>query len=412
MRVPVLLVCCVCLSCFFACKNKTALGPLELNRIPPGLNLVEVNFSDSIQLVGYELESCRFNPGQKVRLTLYWRCQQKLNQSDWQQFTHLLYANSGRMVLNLDQAGELRMDRRLRPSRWKEGVIYADPLQFHLPQSLAESQLNLVTGFYRSQMRMPVIGAVDRPRYTLVTRLDVELANKHGFIPTVSVPYLTQPIVIDGKLKEKVWRQAAQLGPFVNVSNGRYDSASPVQGEAMLFWDSHALYVAFVVKDRDVVGTFDGKAKDPPLWTQDTVEIMLDPDGDGDNRDYYEIQVNPQNLVFDSQFDTYNRPRDGPKGPFGHQVWSVELKSAVAVQGSLNQPNDQDQGYVVEMRIPFSSFTKAKRIPPRSGDAWRANFYAMQNNAGVAWSPILGQGNFHKASRFGKLIWHRQQEAD
>jgi hypothetical protein len=33
------------------------------------------------------------------------------------------------------------------------------------------------------------------------------------------------------------------------------------------------------------------------------------------------------------------------------------------------------------------------------------NFYAMKNNSGVAWSPILGQGNFHKASRFGRITW-------
>ena len=33
------------------------------------------------------------------------------------------------------------------------------------------------------------------------------------------------------------------------------------------------------------------------------------------------------------------------------------------------------------------------------------NFYAMANNGGTAWSPILGQGNFPKASRFGKVTW-------
>jgi hypothetical protein len=33
------------------------------------------------------------------------------------------------------------------------------------------------------------------------------------------------------------------------------------------------------------------------------------------------------------------------------------------------------------------------------------NLYAMQNNGGVAWSPILRQGNFHKASRFGRITW-------
>jgi hypothetical protein len=33
------------------------------------------------------------------------------------------------------------------------------------------------------------------------------------------------------------------------------------------------------------------------------------------------------------------------------------------------------------------------------------NFYAMQENSGVAWSAILGQGNFHRASRFGRVLW-------
>jgi hypothetical protein len=29
----------------------------------------------------------------------------------------------------------------------------------------------------------------------------------------------------------------------------------------------------------------------------------------------------------------------------------------------------------------------------------------MKNNGGVAWSPILGQGNFHRAARFGRITW-------
>ena len=62
-----------------------------------------------------------------------------------------------------------------------------------------------------------------------------------------------------------------------------------------------------------------------------------------------------------------------------------------------------DEGYVVEMAIPWASFQKAKRTPPKPEDIWRMNFYAMQDNRGVAWSPILGQGNFHKASRFGHV---------
>jgi hypothetical protein len=129
---------------------------------------------------------------------------------------------------------------------------------------------------------------------------------------------------------------------------------------------------------------------------------MIDPDAEGDNRDYYEIQVGPQNLVFDSRFDSYNRPRVEPTGPFGHQEWSAQLTSAVVLKGTLDD-DQEDEGYVVELSIPWASFGKAKRVPPTSKDVWRMNFYAIENNAGAAWSPILGQGNFHLASRFGRV---------
>jgi hypothetical protein len=165
------------------------------------------------------------------------------------------------------------------------------------------------------------------------------------------------------------------------------------------------MYLGFQVQDPDVIGGWPKDAKDPHLWEKDTVEIMLDPDGDGDNNDYYEIQINPQNLVFDTQYDGYNTPKTEPNGPFGHQDWSAKLKSAVVVDGTLDKAGDQDKGYTVEISIPWASFTKAKNHPPKAGDEWRMNFYAMQNNSGVAWSPILGQGNFHKASRFGRVVW-------
>ncbi len=34
----------------------------------------------------------------------------------------------------------------------------------------------------------------------------------------------------------------------------------------------------------------------------------------GDNVNYYELQINPQNKVFQSQFDGYNKPKVEPQG--------------------------------------------------------------------------------------------------
>ena len=218
-------------------------------------------------------------------------------------------------------------------------------------------------------------------------------------------------ISIDGKLDEPAWAPAATPGPFVDVGSGRENAALPTQGSAKLLWDETFLYVGFDVLDKKVRGGFPAGAKDPHLWERDTVEVMTDPDGDGDNKDYYEIQINPQNLVFDSQFDGYNAPRGGPAGPFGHEEWTAALTSQVTVRGTIDDDADEDHGYVVEAKIPWASFAKAKQAPPRDGDVWRMNFYAMQDNGGSAWSPILGQGNFHRASRFGRVRWQRSAAA-
>jgi len=226
------------------------------------------------------------------------------------------------------------------------------------------------------------------------------------------VPELAVPRVrpgegprIDGRLDDPAWRAAADTGPFRDVATGGPSLRVALAGSALLLWDDEALYVGATIADRDVEGGFPAGSIDPHLWTRDTFELMLDPDGDGDGRDYYEIQVGPQNLVFDSRFDAYNAPRGGPDGPFGHEGWASRVESAVAVYGTLDEPGDQDEGYVVEARLPWAAFDRARRAPPLAGDRWRVNLYALENNGGIAWSPILGQGNFHRASRFGRVLF-------
>lgn len=211
--------------------------------------------------------------------------------------------------------------------------------------------------------------------------------------------------IINGNLSDGAWAMAASTGAFVDVGSGRERADLWPKGAALLMWDDAFLYVGFTVQDKTIRGGFPSDAKDPHLWERDTVEIMIDPDGDGDNKDYYEVQVNPQNLVFDTQYDGYNFPNGGGKGPFGHEEWSAGLESAVALDGTIDDDSDVDQGYTVELKIPWASLAKAKKSPPAPGDVWRMNFYAMQNNGGSAWSPILGQGNFHRASRFGWVKW-------
>ncbi len=384
---------------------------LELAAPPSDLPIkLGIDFDDALELLGAKATPTQgLKPGSRVELTLYWRKKAAVTPG-FTLFTHVL-DEAGERVLNLDSTGPLRKTRNgeplFPPSAWDEGQIYVDQIAFWVPNSLRTDSISIVCGLFRGDERLPITHGGGAGGRALVVKLAVQrpFAPSAGSLPVVWVPRrlpASPPLVIDGKLDEASWAHAASTGPLVKVGTGETPSGSEPSGSVKLLYDDQALYVGFDVFDDDLRGGFDPAVPDPHLWLKDTVEVMVDPDGDGDNRDYYEIQVGPQNLVFDSAFDSYNQPHVEPDGPFGHQEWSAHLKSAVVLRGTLDDAVE-DEGYVVEMAIPWASFQKAKRTPPEPQDMWRMNFYAMQNNGGVAWSPILGLGNFHKASRFGRV---------
>ena len=382
---------------------------------------LKLKFEDSVELLGYAVEPAQEQrPGTRVKLTLYWKLLKDLDPG-WSLFTHVLDAN-GKRVLNIDNIGPLREWRgtgqALPPGDWTVGKVYVDEQSFTIPTEARGEQLEIVAGVWKGEQRLKVVegphDAENRAKVATLSLGDKKKKKKKPSKPKIDeqVPKLRvsklpagAKLKIDGMLDEDEWKRAASTRPFVNAQSGKRDKDMKLGGRVRLLYDDRALYLGFDIKDPDVVGGFPKNAKDPQLWTADTVEIMIDPDGDGDNNDYYEIQINPQNLVFDSHFDKYKQPGGGPEGPFGNQEWSAGLTSRVKVNGTLDKPGDEDEGYVVEAAIPWKAFHKAKQVPPKPGDAWRVNFYAVEKNAGVAWSPLLGSGDFHRASRFGQITW-------
>jgi hypothetical protein len=350
-------------------------------------------------------------PGSRVDVSLYWRKRGAVPKG-FRLFTHLL-DGAGERILTLDASEGLRKTvsgvPQFPPSAWRQGKVYLDQFSFWVPSRVRTDSLRLVCGLFRERERLklsspPRAASRDAER-ALITTLSVSLPGtaSPSALPSLWVPPRYGDIVIDGKLDEPAWTRASGgTGQLVNVATGLPSSVDEVTGNVRLLYDERALFIGFDVFDDDLRGGFDEALPDPQLWRKDAVEIMIDPDGDGDNLDYYEIQVGPQNLIFDSQFDAYNLPRVAPDGPFGHQEWSSNATSAVQLHGTLDDARE-DVGYTVELSVPWASFGKAKRVPPAADDVWRMNFYAVQNNGGSAWSPILGQGNFHKASRFGRV---------
>ena len=371
--------------------QRKAFARYQLDAAPADHKKIGARFGDRVTLLGFTISGRTLvqAPGREVTIELLWQVDTPL-EAGWRSYAHLR-TKGGDVFKKLDARGPLRSMSGVSgtpypPSRWIAGKVLRDPITFTVPAD-APDELSLVVGFYRGGERLDA----DAASIPLSIRPDVGPA-----VPALSVPRRKGDIVIDGALDDAGWRAAAQTTAFV-------PETAAIKGRAKLSWDEAHLYFAFVVADGTLRGGFPQGAVDPHLWTRDTIELMIDPDGDGDNKDYYEIQINPQNLIFDSRFDDYNQPRGG--GTFGYQRWRANIESAVALSGTLDDDSDVDKGYIVEARLPWSSLIKAQRAPPRPGDTWRMNFYAMQNNGGVAWSPILGQGNFHRASRFGRVTF-------
>jgi len=419
-------VACVGGSKSISAEDKERLKPYILEAEPADIpHKVDINFENKVHIVGYKVDPEVAKPGTDVKLTYWWRADDSVDEG-WKLFTHLRddVADKNDNLDNVGPIRELKNDKQiLGPDKWEKGKIYVDEQTYKVPDWVKGPEIPVMIGIWKGGARLHIVsGPNDGDNRAIVTKIKTGLTptkdehTKANDAPTLTVNKLAanEKITVDGKADEKAWGAAASTGPFVDVGTGKPNTSFPVNGSAKLLWDDANVYVYFEVKDSDIVGYFTDKDKQkedftasglPKLWTKDTVEIMTDPDGDGDNRDYYELQINPQNKVFHSQFDTYNAPKTEPNGPFGHEDWDPKLKSAVSVKGTIDKADDKDEGYNVEIAIPWKAFSKAASAPPKNGDTWRMNFYAMQQNGGVSWSPILGQGNFHKATRFGKVVW-------
>jgi hypothetical protein len=383
---------------------------------------LDVNFEGKIHLIGYKFEPESARPGQEVKLTYYWRSDDTV-EDGWLLFTHTKDETSSKMG-NLDYVGPLREEKNgghqlLGPERWEKGKVYVDQQTYKVPDDV-QGDVGIYVGIWKGDARLRVIsGPNDGDNSAIVGKLNTGVqakqAEEHTIndVPSIVVNPLAknEKITIDGKADEPAWGGATGTGPFVDVGTGKPNTSFPVNASAKLLWDDKNLYVFFQVQQTDFyTGFTDAKSQpnaftaagQPKLWDQDAVEMMVDPDPSGDNKDYYELQINPQNKVFKSQFDSLQQPNGGPNGPFGHEDWDPKLKSAVQIQKG---PDGKATGYNVEVAIPWAAYAKAANHPPKPGDVWRVNFYGMHNNAGVAWSPILGQGNFHKATRFAKVTW-------
>jgi hypothetical protein len=171
-------------------------------------------------------------------------------------------------------------------------------------------------------------------------------------------------IEIDGKANEDSWKKAEFSDDFVDIEGHKNPK---FQTRMKMLYDETYLYFYAKMEEPHIWGTL--KQRDTVIFYNNDFEIFIDPDGDTHN--YLEFEVNALNTVWDLFIaKPYREP-----GPIVDS-WDIQgLKSAVFIDGSLNNPKDQDAFWSVEVAIPWEVLKEANthtRIP--KNEFWRINF--------------------------------------
>lgn len=238
-------------------------------------------------------------------------------------------------------------------------------------------------------------------------------------IPRYKAHRVTAAPVIDGLLTEDDWQVAPRSSRFVDLIQG---TPTHFDTRAAVLWDDTHLYIAYWIEEPDVRATL--TKRDAPIYQDNDVELFI-AGRDG----YYEFEINAHGTIYEVLFfweDAFQRygyhempafdrthpqarPFNGvglnahPRGKrIGFWNWDYPgLRSAVHINGTLNDDSDKDRGWTVELALPWSGLSilasgEGRALPPNDGDVWRMDFSRFntykapppsEDSGGWAWSP-------------------------
>lgn len=199
------------------------------------------------------------------------------------------------------------------------------------------------------------------------------------------------PPLIDGRLDEPCWQRAPRSSRFVDLISG---APTVHDTRTAALWDDDNLYVGFWVDEPLVEATL--TERDSLIYNDNDVELFIA------GRDaYYEFEINAFGTIYEVLFvweDALEafpeldggasgvRPWNGvdftghPRGGrLGFWEWDFPgLRSAVYVDGTLNDNSDRDRGWTVELALPWQGMkllaNDGRSLPPSDGDTWRISF--------------------------------------
>ncbi|HEY0867606.1 MAG TPA: carbohydrate-binding family 9-like protein [Fimbriimonas sp.] len=200
---------------------------------------------------------------------------------------------------------------------------------------------------------------------------------------------------LSGRLDDDVWQKAPRTGFFVDMATG---DRAILDTQAAVLWDDQNLYIGFWIEEPFPSARL--TERDSLIFQENDVEVFID---GGDS--YYEFEMNARNTVYEvffiwkdaigrfPRFDVANRDAVTFGGNFDRDErffwrgthprglrWAVldydleGLRSAVHVDGVLNDRTRKSKGWTAEIAFPWASLkdlANGRSLPPQDGDEWR-----------------------------------------
>jgi hypothetical protein len=214
-------------------------------------------------------------------------------------------------------------------------------------------------------------------------------------VPRYEVKRAQGRIVIDGKLDDTAWAAAPAI-EFVFPWD--FQTGAKQRTTVRLLWDDDYLYVGYDCEDADIVAL--RTERDDPTYMDDAVEFFVNPKP-SQTGVYIGLEMNARGVLYDYLMSDarYAFKRFNLQG----------VLLATFLRGTLNMRGDKDEGWSLEVAIPWVNFEElAKR--PTAGTVWTANFNRWDgvepNRRLSMWSNSgLPQPNPHAPARFGQLVF-------
>jgi hypothetical protein len=200
------------------------------------------------------------------------------------------------------------------------------------------------------------------------------------------------PLTIDGRLDEPSWQAVPWTDDFVDIE-GDTKPRPRFRTRVKMLWDDRYFYVGVEMEEPHVWATLTDH--DAIIFKDNDFEVFIDPNGNSHH--YAEFEINALNTGWDLLLTRPYKDRGKPLSS-----WEIPgLKTAVHVDGTLNDPRDTDRGWSVELAFPWKVLGELALLgaPPRDGEQWRVNF------SRVEWRHEVVGGKYRKVARGREDNW-------